>query len=658
MARRKLIGVIMANPEAVYQQRVLDGLFAACYKYGYNTAVFTPLVQVCHFYKEYLEGELNIFELINFDKLDGVIICGIALSDNQTTWVREYIGKKLKKECKKPVVCLDLPVEDYPVVYTDDRQAFTRIAAHVFDAHGCRNVYFLTGMKGYAVSEQRVMGYTDLLKSRGLPVDMDSIFYGDFWYSGGEALAERIASGELPVPDAVICASDHMAIGLANRLIEHGINVPGDVAVTGYDATPEAVINSPTITTYIPDIFKAADDAINLIREKIEPDAPIERVKSSVRNGLRICSSCGCPENVEYIKKRLSSSLYRVNHNYAEKNIRDTVDISRLLDSYIFEILTCSPDPEICLNNIYRSDYLIRPYSDYYLCLTENWLDEEERFVKGYPPRMNCVIHTVPTDNVDTDRLDERHVSIENDHLFDTSLMLPALYEEREEPMAFYFVPMHFNEYTVGYSVLACSLTQEHKADCVFRNWIRNVNNALEMVRARNKLLMFSERDAMTGLYNRRGMGTQVKKMLSSLKEGQRFGVYVIDMDGLKFINDNYGHEEGDYGILAIAAAAKRVCRSGERCIRAGGDEFYIIGVGCYTDEEMKQTAADFSAALRDSSAQGEKPYELSASIGYASAPASPSMDIDKVIRAADKRMYINKSERKKQRSVQLASQQ
>lgn len=650
MGRRKLIGLIMANPEAVYQQRILDGVFAACHKYGYNVAVFTPLVQVCHFYKEYLDGELNIFELMNFDNLDGIIVAAISLSENQITWVCEYIGKKLKRECRKPVVSLDLPLEDYPVIYTDDRRAFTKIAAHVMDAHECRRVYFLTGMKGYPVSEQRLDGFKDLLISRGMPVDESCFFYGDFWYSGGEALAEKIVSGEVPMPDAVICASDHMAIGLANRLIEHGIKVPEDIVITGYDATAEAAINSPTITTYIPDVFQAMDNAINCIREQIEPGAEIIHTEGSVKNGLRICSSCGCPENVAYIKKCLNESLYKVHHNYAEKNIRDTVDISRLLDSYVYEIMTESPDPEKCLWNIYFIDYLIRPYDGYYLCLTENWLDTEEKIIKGYPERMNCVIRTVPTDDPVTDRLDERHVSIENDHVFDTSLMLPQLYEEREEPAAFYFVPMHFNNNTVGYSVLQCSLTQEHKIGCVYRNWIRSVNNALEMARARNKLQMLSERDVMTGLFNRRGMDTQIRKMLKNAKEGQRCAVFVIDMDGLKYINDNFGHTEGDIGISIIASAAQKVCRSSEICVRAGGDEFYIIGIGDYTSDEISETPERFVEALKEESGTAEKPYEISASIGYACQPVTGDFNIDNVINAADANMYENKTARKKQR--------
>lgn len=652
MGRRKLIGMIMAYPEAVYQKRVLDGLFAACEKYGYDVAVFTPMVQVCHFYQEYLKGELNIFELINFDKLDGVIVSSMSLTENRIFWVYDHICKKLKSECTKPVVSLGLPMADYEVMYTDDRQAFSEIAAHVFDAHGCKNVYFLSGTKGNEVSEQRIEGFTDFLKSRGLPVNENNIFYGDFWYTGGEALADRIISGEVPMPDAVICASDYIAMGLANRLIKHGISVPDQVIVTGYDAVAEAAINTPAITTYIPDVFTVLNDAVNYIRERIEPGAELTPVGSGVQYqyGLRLCSSCGCSDDVAHIKKCLNESLYKTNHNFSEKAISDTVDISRLIDSYANEILACSSDPEVCLRNIYYTDYLLRPYSDYYLCLTENWLDTDENIVHGYPEKMNCVIHTVPTENAAADRLDERYFSIEPDHLFDTSLMLPQLYEERDEPAVFYFVPVHFNENTFGYSVLKCSLKQEDKIGCVYRNWLRNVNNALEMVRARNRLMMFSERDVMTGLLNRRGMDVRIEKMLESAKPGDKCAVFVIDMDGLKYINDNFGHIEGDFGIIAIASAVNSSLKEGEISVRAGGDEFYIIGVGEYSDSEMKERADRFRGLIDESDRSSGKPYNISASIGWRCEDVNESFDIDNVIRLADLSMYRDKTDRCKQR--------
>lgn len=647
MGKRKVIGVLLSEPESIYQQRLLKGIFMQCREYGYDAAVFASLSKPGMFYKDYQEGETNIFELINFDLVDGVIVPPITLSGDPE--VQEHVLRKLQKECRKPVVSLDLPYGDYPVVYTDDRSAFASITAHIIDVHECRNIYFLTGTMGFTVSEQRLAGYTDMMKKRDIPVDDSMIFYGDFWYSGGEALADKIISGEVPMPEAVVCASDHMAIGLANRLVENGIKVPEQIIVTGYDGTAEAVLNNITITTCIPDIGSAAAETVNVLRKQIDPDCEVKPVPSHKDKGLRICSSCGCPENMAYIKHCLNDSLFRTNHNYGDKSIEERVDINMLLESYMFENFAGSVDIEDCLDKIYDSDYLIRPYGRYYLCLTEEWLNTDEESVKGYPEKMKTVIYKRPW-NDSGDKFEDCYYSNDNGEVFDTKLMLPQLWQEHDEPCVFYFTPVHYIKDTLGYSVVQCSLTQEHIIGNVYRNWLRNVSSALEMIRVRNRLQMFSERDAMTGLYNRRGMDKELDKLLRNARPTDKMLVFVIDMDGLKFINDTYGHTEGDYGIKAIANVSRQISKNDELCVRAGGDEFFIIGVGDYSSIDAVVRVQRFNQALEETDKAAGKPYEISASIGYCCESISHQIAFAELLRIADGRMYENKTARKKQR--------
>ncbi|MBQ5333922.1 MAG: GGDEF domain-containing protein [Oscillospiraceae bacterium] len=647
MGKRKTIGVIIAEPESIYQQRVLRGIFMQCEKYGYNAAVFSSLSKLGLFYKEYQMGETNIFELINFDLLDGIIIPPITLSGDKT--VSEHILEKLRNECSKPVVCLDIPYGDYPVVYTDDRSAFSSITAHIIDVHECSKIYFLTGTMGFSVSEQRLSGFTDMMKKRDIPVDDSMIFYGDFWYSGGEKLADKIISGEVERPEAVICASDHMAIGLVNRLAENGIRVPEDIIVTGYDATSEAVLNDITITTCVPDVASAAAKAVNFLREQIEPGEEVIPVSSHKNSGLRICSSCGCPENMAYMKSRLNDSLIRSNPNYGQKGIEDRVDINMLLESYMFENFAGSVDAYDCLDKIFGSDYLIRPYERFWLCLREEWLSSDEQSENGYPEKMRTVIFRRPQ-NPWEECSEDCYFSENGGEVFDTKLMLPQMWEDRDKPQVFYFASVHYIDCSLGYAVVQCSLTEKHIIGNVFRNWLRNVSSALEMIRVRTRLRMFSERDAMTGLYNRRGMETELEKLLRNAKSSDKLMVFVIDMDGLKIINDTYGHSEGDYGIRAIANIFRQIARNDDICVRAGGDEFYIIGVGDYNSIDALVRVQRFNQALEEANKTAAKPYEISASIGYCCESISHQIAIDELLRIADGRMYENKTARKKQR--------
>ena len=220
MKKRRLIGVITSLPESVHATRVLEGIFGQCEKYGYDVAVFASLTHICGEEKDYLAGEQNIYELMNFELLDGVIVDTISITEDGVTAVAQRICDRLRKECTKPVISLNLPLGGYEVIKGEDAPAFREITEHLLDVHKVKNIYFLSGEKGYDIADRRLNTFMEVMQERGIPVGPEQIFYGNFWYDAGSRLAQRILSGEIPMPEAVICASDHMAIGLVNYLIE------------------------------------------------------------------------------------------------------------------------------------------------------------------------------------------------------------------------------------------------------------------------------------------------------------------------------------------------------------------------------------------------------------------------------------------------------
>lgn len=88
----------------------------------------------------------------------------------------------------------------------------------------------------------------------------------------------------------------------------------------------------------------------------------------------------------------------------------------------------------------------------------------------------------------------------------------------------------------------------------------------------------------------------------------------------------------------------------GEICIRAGGDEFYLLGVGKYTGEDLKQRREMFEAYVEQADKSSGKPYPVSASMGCAMIQTHKGIQVNNVLNMADVEMYKNKIERKKQR--------
>ena len=242
------------------------------------------------------------------------------------------------------------------------------------------------------------------------------------------------------------------------------------------------------------------------------------------------------------------------------------------------------------------------------------------------------------------------HFKDGEDCFFHTQEMLPQMLDGSEKPMVYYFSPVHFGEKMLGYAVLCRALMQERKADLVYRNFLRHVNIALEMIRAKTKLKLLSVQDEMTGAYNRRGMNIRLEEMLKYAGADEQLIVFVVDMDRLKYINDTFGHTDGDMAIRLISTTAMAATKEGEICVRAGGDEFYIFGVGSYTEKDAAARKQDINSRLKQSGSLLGKPYEITASIGYAIAPAK-GVNVDAVLHVADEAMYAEKVAKKVQRT-------
>lgn len=644
---RKRIGLLTIGPEEDYQQRLLEGVFSQCEKYDYDVCVVTPMVKVTNFFKEYLEGELNIYELINFELFDGIIVTPLPMTQDRIEDVVVKLNDKLKKECKCPVICADLALKDYPVIETDDSAGFSTLVRHLINEHNCKDFAMLTGMKDYDISENRLEYVKKELEANGLSLSDNRIYYGDFWYSGGEKLAEELAEDRENLPDAVICASDTMAVGLSNRLSALGINVPNDIVVTGYDGGQEAAIGKISITTYATDQQKTGALCVNYLRSMIDPNKEILSVDDKNEENLIIGESCGCNDDRSYFRKRFASSLYFLNHNFDNTAIWNGIDIGLLMESYTSEILTATGSPLQCLEKIYESTYLLKPYGWFYLCLSENWLEPEKDIKVGYPEKMHLVL---AADMLRRTHGYINHVFFGKDRTkaFDTKDMLPALNEEFDKPQVFYFVPVHFNSICLGYAVLQNDLDQKELIGITFRNYIRNINNSLEMSRMKNRISEMSEKDMMTGLYNRRGLERMVSEELSLHGDAKQFMTFVIDMDNLKFINDNYGHTVGDRGICMISEAIAKTSGRDGILVRAGGDEFYVINIGEFTNDQMEGFIEEFRNNLSELNEKEALPVKVDASVG------GSITEIDAGVYAAldeaDVRMYCDKRKRKSQR--------
>lgn len=179
------------------------------------------------------------------------------------------------------------------------------------------------------------------------------------------------------------------------------------------------------------------------------------------------------------------------------------------------------------------------------------------------------------------------------------------------------------------------------------RSLVRSLRYAMERQRLMAALASLSLTDDLTRLHNRRGFFTLAERQWT-LAERQRTGLSLVfaDLDGLKAINDRYGHQEGDRALITTARLLLDVCREADIAARLGGDEFGLMLVGA--DEKTGPEVVErLEQLVRQLHRQQPQPYVLSFSVGLAHHAAGSGGSLDLLVAEADANMYECKRLRK-----------
>jgi len=147
--------------------------------------------------------------------------------------------------------------------------------------------------------------------------------------------------------------------------------------------------------------------------------------------------------------------------------------------------------------------------------------------------------------------------------------------------------------------------------------------------------------DALTQLNNRLAFDSDLKARVNAAEDSSedQFVLAMIDLDGMKQVNDNLGHSEGDRLLQSYAKELKHIGREKDRAYRFGGDEFAIIFVNTHSNQ-ISKLKHRFEQTMLKVQQQGFD--KVGASIGYASSEDFPG-DVKALIKTADERMYANK---------------
>lgn len=171
--------------------------------------------------------------------------------------------------------------------------------------------------------------------------------------------------------------------------------------------------------------------------------------------------------------------------------------------------------------------------------------------------------------------------------------------------------------------------------------------NLAKMEESNKVLDAMSHQDPLTGIANRRGFLDTVKKIMDDKNNyGKKAIAVYADMDNLKIVNDEFGHDEGDYSLKTIAHALTESFRRSDVVARMGGDEFAAFAIVSHDDFE-KTLKARIHGILEKLN-ENDKPYYVNMSVGTCEFVIGEDSNLDHILNAADTDLYKEKKNKKK----------
>jgi len=175
----------------------------------------------------------------------------------------------------------------------------------------------------------------------------------------------------------------------------------------------------------------------------------------------------------------------------------------------------------------------------------------------------------------------------------------------------------------------------------------RSLRYAMERQRVQLELLNLSMLDDLTGLYNRRGFLTLAEHhVLLAYRTGKPFLVAFMDLDGLKQVNDTFGHQEGNRALVEAAEVLRDSFRHSDILARLGGDEFAALMLEANKDS-IGSVVRRMEHKLDACNAMLSRTYDLSISVGIVPGDTNRLSNVEQLLSEADALMYKNKQSKK-----------
>lgn len=544
----------------------------------------------------------------------------------------------------KKIVSIGMKFDDPDIHYTTAKcdSVYDEIVGHLKKVHGCTKIGFFSANKIQSQEGwERFEAFMRALNKHGLEFHPEWVLDGAFTKSSALAeMKQKYHKKEDVKYEAIICANDLMGMAVLDYFTELGIKIPSEMKVFGFDNTSHSVLSVPSLSTVDQNIeeqgYAAAELGFKLLKEGNKKK---NNQQLTVNTNLKAVyrRSCGCEDLLER-KKR---DVFKVAASHYDElrrigNLFDVMKGTSNLDDFAKSfkaIVDSSGFSKLVVFALREPVNVLR----------------DEDFVMSEEARLLL--------NIDTENDIAKYYE-DNDYI---ELKKSLFIKKQADKNSGCFIFQPVVQGTLQYGYLFC---KAERTDFGMNNILLKVitsvivqaydytktlkqKNLLETMNKELKeknidLSISSKTDELTKLLNRRGFMEYGQKLIFFSQEIDNDGVvFFADLDGLKRINDKYGHEYGDKAIIGVAEVLKAAFRKMDIIGRLSGDEFGIIASGMdITHIDKLREKIDSMCA--DYSEKNKFPFLLSVSLG-ASSFDYMNKDLNELLMTADQSLYEQK---------------
>lgn len=285
--QRPTLGFLVDWLEEDYQQAVLGGIVDSTIQHDCNLICFAGggLKSPNRFGLE----RNFIYDLAGPDTVDAILVMAGTLAHAVGA---EAVGQFCDQYRPLPMCSIAISVPGVPSVLVDNAHGMRDAIVHLIVHHGYRRIAFIRGPQTNEEAERRFRVYREVLQEYSIPFDNALVTVGDFQRSSGVAAVHQLFEERNARCEAILAASDIMALGAMDALAARGARVPDDVAVVGFDDVVEARFASPPLTTVRQPLYEQGVQATESALEQLQGASG--RQQMTLHTEIVLRRSCGC----------------------------------------------------------------------------------------------------------------------------------------------------------------------------------------------------------------------------------------------------------------------------------------------------------------------------------------------------------------------------